>query len=199
MEFAHQGVRLSVPDDVYNPAEDSFMLADAAAKLRGGVLEIGCGSGFASLCCAKAARTNKVLGVDIAPQAVNCARDNAKMNNIKNASFLSSDLFSRVPEKKFDAVIFNPPYLPTSGSDWIAGPLNHAFNGGKDGREVVDRFLARFDAFLRPGGVLLLVQSSLNDLEKTKKRLKGLGYSVRTIKQEKFFFERLYLIRAVKP
>lgn len=198
MDIRFGRLLLSVPPEVYPPAEDSFMLAKGAEKLRGDILEIGCGSGIASLSAAAAERKNAVLGLDINPEAVRCAKENAKANKIRNARFAVSDLFSKAPKRKFDAIIFNPPYLPTSEAELIDGPINAAFDGGKDGRKVLNRFLLGFGRFLRPGGTLLLIQSSLNDLEKTKKRLGNLGYKVEIIDEERFFFERLYLVKASK-
>ena len=199
MEFSFEGLSLEVTDQVYPPAEDSFLLAKAAKRLRGEVLEVGCGSGIASISCAGAERSNTVLGVDINPEAVLCSRRNAKKNGITNASFIVSDLFSKVPNSLYDAIMFNPPYLPTSEADLIAGPLNKAFDGGPDGRRVLERFLERFDSYLKPGGTLLLIQSSLNLRSKTMSSLRLLGYKTRTIGEERFFFERLFLLRSVKP
>ncbi|MFN7991461.1 MAG: HemK2/MTQ2 family protein methyltransferase [Candidatus Micrarchaeia archaeon] len=199
MELAYRGITLIVPDSVYPPSEDSFMLSAGAGRLRGEILEVGCGSGIASLSCAKAHRSNRVLGVDINPDAVRCARSNAGSNGIRNASFAVSDLFSRVPAKRFDAIMFNPPYLPTADEERLSGPINHAYDGGSDGRQVLDRFLALFDRYMRPGGSLLLIQSSLNDRKRTLAGLRSLGYRTRTLSTEKFFFERLYLLKAVKP
>jgi release factor glutamine methyltransferase len=198
MEIRFGKLVISVSPEVYPPAEDSFLLARGAESLRGSILEIGCGSGIGSLSAAAAERKNKVLGVDINPEAVACANENAKANKIKNAKFAISDLFSKVPKAKFDAILFNPPYLPTDETELIEEPINAAFDGGKDGRKVVEKFLAEFDRFLKPGGILLLIQSSLNDLEKTKKQLKKIGYDAKIIDEEKFFFERLYLLRASK-
>jgi len=194
MEMTYNDLFLSVPGSVYTPAEDSFMLADAARSLRGKVLEMGCGCGISSLACSNA---DSVTGVDINPDAVRCAKENAAKNNIKNASFAESDLFSEV-EGSFDAILFNPPYLPTSADEHVQGPIDNAFDGGKDGRAVLDRFLKEFDSYLSPGGTVLLVQSSLNDLEKTRSALEGLGYNVTIRKEENFFFERLYLLQASK-
>jgi release factor glutamine methyltransferase len=81
----------------------------------------------------------------------------------------------------------------------MKGDINHAYDGGADGRSVLDRFLPRFDQYLKPGGTLLLVQSSLNDKDKTVSILAGMGYSVRIAAEQPFFFERLYLIEARKP
>jgi release factor glutamine methyltransferase len=197
MEISCCGLKLAVPDSVYLPSDDSLMLAEAAVGLRGNVLEIGCGSGVASLAAAKTAES--VLGVDINPEAVKCAKSNAEKNRIANASFIESDLFATVPsDAKFDAILFNPPYLPTGEEERVYGPLNHAFDGGKDGREVLDRFLAGFGTHLRQEGVVLLLQSSLNNMEKTRATLEGVGYVVEIIGEKAFFFEKLYMIRARK-
>ncbi len=196
---SYKGFSLEVPDDVYPPSDDSFLLADAAAFLRGNVLEIGCGSGLASLSCAKAHPDTLVLGVDINPSAVRAAKQNADRNRIPNALFTESDLFSKVGVQRFDAILFNPPYLPTADDETVKGPLNHAFDGGADGRKVLDRFLGEFDPYLKPGGILLLIQSSLNGVEKTQSRLEGMGYKVRMMDSENFFFESIFLLKAEKP
>lgn len=198
MEFRLDGFLLEVPDTVYRPAEDSLLLASGARKLRGEVLEIGCGSGIASLFCARASGSNSVLGVDINPDAVACAAANASLNKIPNASFRRSDLFSEVTGR-YDAILFNPPYLPTPESERMDGALNDAFDGGPDGRRVLDRFLGHFDSHLRPGGKLLLVQSSLNGEGRTMEVLQALGYAAEIAAEEKFFFERLTLLEASKP
>lgn len=194
-----RGISISVPDDVYPPAEDSSLLAEAAWHLRGHVLEMGCGSGLASLSCAKAHPENFVLGVDVSHSAVKCAQSNADKNRITNALFLVSDMFSKVGAQRFDSILFNPPYLPTDKSERLPDPLNSAFDGGEDGRAVLDKFLGEFDRHLKAGGTLLLIQSSLNDLEKTRTRLEGLGYKVRIMDNEDFFFESIYLLKAEKP
>jgi len=201
MEFVFEGMSLSIPDDVYQPSEDSFMLAKTARKAKGNVLEVGCGSGIASLACAKANPKSNTLGIDISPAAVKCARSNAKKNKIKNArfetrDFFKTDIFGGVGA--FDSILFNPPYLPTEYNEKLEGPLNFAFDGGKDGRKVLDPFLARFDRFLKPGGSLFLVQSTLNNPKKTEKKLKALGYSCKTVEKEEFFFESVFIIKATK-
>lgn len=198
MEISFGGLSLRVPAAVYHPAEDSFMLADAAARLHGDVLEMGCGSGIASLAAARAGC--RVLGADINQEAVACATENAVRNKIAGATFIRSDLFSAIPSSKnFDAILFNPPYLPTGKKERLRGGINSAFDGGKDGRAVLDRFLSHFDRYLKPGGALLLVQSTLNNAERTEAALLQLGYMVETVAEEKFFFERLLLIQAEKP
>ena len=192
----YDGIQLELSKNVYQPAEDSFLLVEQAKKLRGRILEIGCGSGIISLICAReGGKETQVRGVDINPEAVECAKANAKRNNI-NAEFIESNLFEKVPKTKFNGIVFNPPYLPTEEEEKIEGELNHAFDGGIDGRVVLERFLNEFSDYLDEDGVVLLVQSSLNDFDRTIERLKALGYETRVEAEEKFFFEKIYVVSA---
>ncbi|MFH1521145.1 MAG: HemK2/MTQ2 family protein methyltransferase [Candidatus Micrarchaeota archaeon] len=194
MKFA--GLDLIICPSVYEPAEDSFLLANAAMKLKGKILEVGCGSGIVSLICARAG--NDVIGVDVNSAAIKCAKENAKRNKIKSVRFIKSDLFSKVPKEKFDAILFNPPYLPTSKEEIISGALNLAFDGGPDGMDVIKNFLNHVNDYLKHGGSLFLVQSSLSDEKFIVNRLHEMGYKIEFIAEEKFFFEKLYLTRATR-
>lgn len=189
------GLSLSIPKDVYEPAEDSELLAFHSRNLKGKILEIGTGSGLASILNAKTNPSNSVLATDINPAAIECAKKNAESNKVRNIHFLQSDLFQKI-EGKFDCILFNPPYLPTSGDERIPGNLNYAFDGGEDGRKTLDKFLEEFDKFLAPNGILLLVQSSLNSQEKTLASLQGKGFATRILEERPFFFEIIYLIEA---
>ena len=121
---------ISVATSVYIPAEDSFLLADYASKQKGRILEIGCGSGIVSLSAAAANRANEVIGVDINPAAVECATKNAEKNHLKNCKFLQSDLFANV-SGKFNVILFNPPYLPTTEAERLPGKDENA-RGNRD-------------------------------------------------------------------
>lgn len=196
MRIEVEGMNLELMPEVYEPSDDSFLLVKYSKNLKGSVLDVGCGSGIQSLVNAKCNPDNSVTGVDINPKAVECSMRNARLNGIENAVFFESDLFGKVPERKFDAIIFNPPYLPTSKDEKLEGKINDAFDGGKDGRLVVDRFLADFSRYLSPDGTLLLLQSSLNGLEKTEETLDGMEFEVKILDEASFFFEKLYVVEA---
>ncbi|MFH2106076.1 MAG: HemK2/MTQ2 family protein methyltransferase [Candidatus Micrarchaeota archaeon] len=190
-------IESDVFDSVYEPAEDTYLLEKHARNLKGRVLEIGCGSGYVAISNAKNNPDNEVIGVDINKEAVRNAIHNAKKNNVMNAHFFYSNLFSKV-KGKFDAIFFNPPYLPTEKSDKVKGELNKAFDGGKDGRLVLDRFLSKFDKYLKKDGTLLLVQSSLNNKDKSIQILSKKGFKADVIDQQSFFFETLFVLRSEK-
>ena len=192
---------LSIPYWVYEPAEDSFLLATYASSLSGSILEIGCGSGIVSLSAAQANPKNTVLGVDINSRAVKCAQANARANGIANATFLLSDLFSEVPASQtFDYILFNPPYLPTSRAERLLSPEeNAAYDGGASGLNVFKRFIAEAPAHLPEGGKVVVIATSLgNGIEKTLALLETRVGSAQILAEEKFFFEKIALIEAKK-
>jgi release factor glutamine methyltransferase len=199
-EISYGGLELVVLPTVYNPAEDSFLLARWAAKLaRGKVLEMGCASGIVSLSVARTDSKSHVVGLDINPKAIECASENAERNGIENAHFLESDMFEAVRDEKFDWIIFNPPYLPTTQGEKLKDKMeNAAYDGGRSGRDVIDRFLAEFQAHLNTGGGLLLLSSSLANTEKTQEMLEKKGFEVKILEKEKFFFEKIEVLLAKK-
>lgn len=114
MFLEYRGLRIKLhPPQVYEPAEDTFLLSENLAVKEGGdiALDMGTGTGIIALLMARKARW--VLGVDINPIAVELAKENARINGITNVEFRLSDLFDNV-SGKFDVITFNAPYLPAS-------------------------------------------------------------------------------------
>jgi len=84
------------------------------------VLDLYCGVGGFSL---KAARhSGHVIGVEISPQAIECARAGARRNGADNVEFISmpAEEFLSGPARKPSLIITNPPRRGL-GSDVIAG------------------------------------------------------------------------------
>lgn len=124
--------------DVYTPSDDTFLLMDCLDRLPGGsVLEIGTGAGLVAIQAARLG--HRVVATDVNPQALRLARANARRNGVR-VEFARADLTRGLRLAAFDAVIMNPPYLPTLPMERIPGPLNRAFDGGPDGRAAVQRF-----------------------------------------------------------
>ncbi|WP_456474903.1 HemK2/MTQ2 family protein methyltransferase [Candidatus Pyrohabitans sp.] len=192
----YRGIRITACERVYLPCDDTFMLAEALEReVRRGelVLEMGTGTGLLAILAAK--RADKVIAVDVNDYAVACARRNAIANNALNVEVRKSDLFAGV-RGRFDLILFNPPYLP--GEEHEPGDeLSQAWDGGKDGRRVIDRFIRECREYLRQSGRVLMVQSSLSDLEKTREMFLSLGFKVSIVAEKGFFFERLYVVKAV--
>ena len=195
--FNYKKLRIVLFDDVYEPAEDSFMLAKHTSRLKGRILEIGCGTGIVSINNAKLNPRNRVLAVDINKRAIENTGYNSKINKIKNIRTIQSNLFSKV-RGKFDHIFFNPPYLPTMQEEKLKTKLNFAYDGGKYGRKTIDRFLKSFGQHLKKSGSAFLIHSSLNNLKKTESVANKKGFLMRIIDTESFFFEKIYLLQLSK-
>jgi release factor glutamine methyltransferase len=181
---------------VYQPAEDPFLLADNLEVERmSRALEIGTGTGLIAILAAKKARI--VIATDINSHALDCTLKNIIANKTYNMELRKGDLFEPVEDEKFDIILFNTPYLPTEEDEIVADELDAAWNGGPGGRKVIDRFLAQVKNHLNPGGKVQMVQSSLSDNEKTLKKFEELGFKASITAQEKGFFEEMVVITAV--
>ncbi|MCL2687465.1 MAG: class I SAM-dependent methyltransferase [Methanobrevibacter sp.] len=187
-----------IDDMVYEPSDDSFLLANNLDIDFGDkVLEIGTGSGIIAMYASKIA--DEVIATDINFDAILLSEKNFLANNIKNIKLLFGDLFEPIKKEssenqKFDVILFNTPYLPTEDCEILEDNLNYAFDGGLDGRKVIDNFLNEVKNFLNEGARVQLVQSSLSNVEKTLLKLEELGFSVEITASERFFFEEIVLI-----
>jgi len=197
VELKYGKVRVNLGDTnyVYEPAEDSFLLAEAAlkeAKPGMRVLEVGTGSGFVSAVLRANLKDISLLATEINPHAALCAKKNG-------VEVIRTDLFRGIrPENLkalFDIILFNPPYLPTSKEEKVPGWLNYAFDGGISGRETLDRFLDEVRNYLRPGGKILVLISSITGFKAVKERMEDLGFEVGIIERKKISFEELMVVR----
>ena len=188
---------LNTDDNVYNPAEDSYLLADNLEIQEGqSVLEIGTGSGIVAMYASRL--TDRITVTDINFDACELARRNFEDNGIEGIEILFGNLFEPVENRKFDVILFNTPYLPTEDDDVIDDTINYAFDGGVNGRKVIDLFLNEVGNYLNDGGIVQLIQSSLSGNQETLQKLDELGFIAEIKASEHFFFEDITLINAYK-
>ncbi len=182
-------------NEVYEPREDSFLLEKAIAQHAfGRVLDIGTGSGIQAIAAAAKPEVSAVVAVDINLQALKQAQANAFTEGVgKKTVFRQSDLFSALAGEKFDTIAFNPPYLPATPEETVG---DVALESGESGRELTEKFLSEFETHLNPGGIVLLLQSSVSGWEKTKEGLEAKGFAVETVGRERFFFEEIVVLKA---
>jgi release factor glutamine methyltransferase len=184
-------------ENVYEPAEDSFLFAENLAVNDGDVvLDMGTGCGILGIVAAEKAAY--VIAVDVNPFAVRCAKENARFNHVAGKLFfVQGDLFAPIRMgQEFDLILFNAPYLPAKdvGDDsW----LRLAWAGGITGREVIDRFICEVSNHLKQAGRIFLMQSTLSDIDQTLRRFGENGLKTRALAQRALpFFETIVLIGA---
>jgi release factor glutamine methyltransferase len=190
----YQGMEFQTCEKVYEPAEDTFLLAEnLKVKKTDRVLEIGTGTGIIAILTSKIAEN--VIAVDINKYAVECTLKNSKLNQ-SDIDIRLGDLFDSTEGEKFDLILFNTPYLPTDEDERIDDELEAAWDGGPDGRLVINRFIEDLPAHLNPKGRVQLVQSSLADNEETIGRLIEKGFEVSITASERYFFEEVVVLTA---
>ena len=186
-----------VDENVYEPAEDSFLFAENLDVQEGAkVLDMGTGCGILGIVAAK--KASEVVAVDVNPYAVRCAKANAERHNVRGkVYYVQGDLFTPLRDaREFDVVLFNAPYVPVEEGEadsWLA----RAWAGGVSGRQVIDRFVLEVPRHLRRMGRVLLMQSTLADVEETVRKFAERGMGVRVVASRSLpFFETIVLLEA---
>lgn len=177
--------------EIYSPEEDSYLISDSIKKEieslknleRIKFLEVGSGSGINLQTAASCGiKKESIFSLDINSDAV---------KKCKSLGFncIKSDLFEKLNEKDFDLIVFNPPYLPEDDSGLESKSSELITTGGKEGSEIIIKFLKQAKDFLSKKGKIILLTSSLTP----KINFKSLGYESRIINRKKIFFEELFV------
>lgn len=159
-------------DHVYEPAEDSFLLIDALEKdleyLRARkptfCLEVGSGSGVVITAFGMVFPQTFCMSTDINFKACVMSKETAVYNNVI-LDAVNMDLTSSFLDKRFDVIIFNPPYVVTDSDECHSAGIMASWAGGVKGREVTDRLLHLIPMKLADSGTfyLLLIKENIPD------------------------------------
>jgi release factor glutamine methyltransferase len=151
------------------PRPDTEALVDVAlertrrASMSMRALDLCTGSGCVAITLARERPTSFVAATDVSGAALAVARDNALRLGAYNAAFLEGDLFvplgRAVSTCRFDVIVANPPYIPSSELASLDPDVRDfeprlALDGGNDGLDVLRRVIAGAGDWLVPGGVL---------------------------------------------
>ncbi|MFC4988752.1 MULTISPECIES: HemK2/MTQ2 family protein methyltransferase [Saliphagus] len=181
--------RRGLETDVYEPAEDSRLLASVAVSRLADarrVLEVGTGSGYVAERMAEETGA-RVIASDVNPHACVSARE-------RGVEAVRADLVSPFADGAFDAVVFNPPYLPTDPDNEWDDWMERALSGGESGREVIEAFLERVGRVLTSDGRVLLLVSSLAGVSEVVERAGEAGFSAVARADESYPFETLTVV-----
>ena len=135
---------------VYPLGYDSYMLARGIIPHPSRLtLDLCTGSGVQAITAA--GFSGKVIGVDLNPRALNFARFNALLNQVKNVEFVQGNLYEPVQGKKFDLILANPPFVPA--------PEQKLYfrDGGETGEDILENIVAGIPQFLNDSGYAQIV------------------------------------------
>jgi release factor glutamine methyltransferase len=168
------------PPGVYRPQEDTWLLAETmrtvtTVRLGVKVLDVGTGTGVLAVTAARVG-AGQVIAVDVSRRAVLAAWINARVRRLP-IRVLRSDLLSAVAGESFDVIVANVPHVCSDDARRSA----RAWSGGSTGRAVLDGLCATAPALLAPGGMLLVVQSTLCGVPSTLESLRSAGLKTAVI------------------
>ncbi len=170
-------VLLLRPLGVYRANSDTALLIDVlreggyAAGRR--VLDIGTGTGALALASAREGASS-VTAVDLSLRSVAAAWLNSRLHRLP-LTVRRGDLFAPVTGQHFDLILANPPYVPAATNVLRRHRITRCWDGGLNGRVLLDRICAEGPALLAPGGVMLLVHSAVCDDQVTLDRFADAG------------------------
>ena len=199
-EWYFYGLTFEVNENCLCPRPDTETLVETAIKLlpRGArFLELCTGSGCipVSVCNSR----DDVCGVatDLFPKTLELAARNAENNRVGDrVSFVKADVFDidfwicgegseLVPEGGFDAILSNPPYIPTKDIENLSKEVKReplaALDGGEDGLDFYREIVDKYGALLKKNGAMIF-EIGFDQAEHLEGIAKSKGYSIEIIK-----------------
>lgn len=160
-EQEFMGLTFHVNSHVLIPRQDTETLVEEALKLaKPGmkIMDMCTGSGCILISILKNVKDTSGCGFDISKQAINVAKENAKLNEVV-ADFEKSDLFEHVTER-YDMIVSNPPYIKTEEIVKLMPEVSEfepvqALDGKEDGLFFYRKIIKECRDYLNPGGYVL--------------------------------------------
>jgi len=182
-EWEFCGMSLAVGEGVLIPREDTMALVELAAqalgeKRRARVLDLCAGTGAVALGMSRILPDAEFVCAELSEEAMPYLRQNVlrygedRVEIIKADVLRPSDYHSLLESGSFDAIVSNPPYIPTADIAGLSREVRQepsmALDGGDDGLEFYRVIASGWRDFLRPGGVLA-VETGINQAEDVKR------------------------------
>jgi release factor glutamine methyltransferase len=152
---------------------------DNSSELR--ILEVGTGSGCIAVTLGLEIPNSYIYAVDISPNALEVANINKQRQKAENVNFLEMDILKFIPDKTFDCLISNPPYIPKEELKVLMKDVKDyepliALTDNSDGLIFYKKFADIASNIIKPGGYIIL-EVGLKDHPKLVSRLfSELGY-----------------------
>lgn len=126
------------------------------------IVDVGTGTGCIILSLASEMRDGVFVGLDISPEALSLAKENAALTGLEGrVMFAESDGCGEFDPASVDVLVSNPPYIPSHVVDGLEPHIRDheprlALDGGADGLDVYRSLLLDAVMVLKPGGGVFL-------------------------------------------
>ena len=188
-EWEFMGLKFKVNENVLIPRQDTEFLVETAFSMIKEefpkrkdtitVLDMCTGSGCIGISIAKYIQNSFVVCVDVMEEALEVAKENARLNGVENIKFVRSDLFQNI-EEKFDVIISNPPYIKTSECERLMPEVRDyepriALDGDEDGLRFYRNIIRESKDYFK-GDAYLLFEIGYDQREEVKELLEKGGF-----------------------
>jgi release factor glutamine methyltransferase len=123
------------------------------------IADLGTGCGAIAISIAKERPQSHITAIDISPDALNIAKENASHLGIKNISFVQSDWYENTNDC-FDIIVSNPPYIKQDDEHLTQGGIQHepqlALASGPDGLNAIKHIINNASEHLNNKAWILL-------------------------------------------
>ncbi len=158
---------LQVGPEVLIPRPETETLVEVTVQLggrmpAGPILELGTGSGAVAAALAVNLPGRGIVATDISRPALRVACANVRRHDLTGqVQLLRGDLFAPVADRRFAAVVSNPPYVRSGDLHLLPPEIRFwepvgALDGGEDGLDFLRRIVREAPRHLRRGGFLIL-------------------------------------------
>lgn len=125
------------------------------------ILDLCTGSGCIAIACCYAFPDAQVDAVDISSEALAVAQINREqLDVVEQLTLIESDCFAKVPVKKYDIIVSNPPYVSKTEMQTLPDEYRHepvlALEATNNGLTVVEKILANAHNYLSDHGILVV-------------------------------------------
>ncbi len=117
------------------------------------ICDIGTGSGIIAVTLAKEIPDAQITATDISDAVLELAKTNARSHNAQ-INFIIQDATQHQPQKNFDIIVSNPPYIKTETLETLQPEVRdweprQALDGGPDGMKIIDPLIKSLPLILR--------------------------------------------------
>lgn len=163
------------------------------------VLDLGTGSGCIILSILHALPNATGLGVDLAPRAVEQARENARQLHLDSRCEFRINNWATGIEEQFDIISFNPPYIPTGDLPKLMTAVRDfepvlALDGGEDGLDPYRIVIPQLPKLLKKGG-WAGIELGNEQTDAVAQMLKQAGYTEITLCLDFRGLDRVFIVR----
>lgn len=185
-EREFMGLPFHVTPDVLIPRPETELLAEETARAYAGqkaprILEIGTGSGAVAVTLAVLLPHARITAVDFSAAALAVAEKNAARHGVlERIQLLQGDLYAPVAGQAFDAVVSNPPYIPSAQVRQLDITVKNfephlALDGGPDGCTFYRRLVNELPLLAAPPA-LLAFEVGMDQAKQVRSLCRGAGY-----------------------